>query len=108
MPVTTAPFFLLHPVSSLTQARIFSQTAITVENAANVMNRKNMVPQIRPPSMELNTAAIVLNRSAGPSLTSRPSEVQAGKMIIPDMIATKVSRTMTFTDSPMRERSLPI
>ena len=92
-----------HPVSSLTQARIFSQTASTVENAANVMNRKNTVPQMRPPLMVLNTAAIVSNRSAGPALTSSPSDVQAGKMISPDMIATKVSRTMTLIDSPMRE-----
>ena len=33
---------------------------------------------------------------------------KAGKMIKPAVMATKVSRRITFTDSPMRERSLPM
>lgn len=44
-------FFLLHPVRSHEQEIIFSKTAITVDIAANAMNRKNMLPQMRPPGI---------------------------------------------------------
>ena len=72
MPQITQPFGRLQPVSSRTQARMFSNTASTVENAANTMNRKNSVPQIRPPAMLLKTVAIVSNSRDGPALTLTP------------------------------------
>ena len=72
IPQITQPFGRLQPVSSRTQARIFSNTASSVENAANTMNRKKSAPQKRPPAMLLKTVAIVSNRRDGPAFTSIP------------------------------------
>ena len=72
MPQTMQPFGRLQPVSSRTQARMFSNTASSVEKAAKTMNRKNRLPQMRPPDMLLNTVAIVSNSSDGPAFTSIP------------------------------------
>ena len=72
VPQTMQPFFRDQPVSSRIMARIFSQTPRTVERAANTMNRKNSVPQMRPPAMWLKTSAMVSNNRLGPALTSSP------------------------------------
>ena len=48
-------FFLLHPFNSIPKEIIFSKTAITVDIAANNINKKNNEPQIRPPGISLNT-----------------------------------------------------
>ena len=72
MPQTTQPFGRLHPVSSRTMARIFSQTPSTVDSAANTMNRKNSAPHQRPPAILPNTPAIVSNSRLGPAVTSSP------------------------------------
>ena len=41
-------FLRLAPVSSMPQQMMFSNTASTVDNAANAMNRKNRLPHRRP------------------------------------------------------------
>ena len=41
-------YFTLAPVSSIPQQMIFSNTASTVDRAANAMNRKNRLPHRRP------------------------------------------------------------
>ena len=71
-PQTTQPLGRLQPVISRTQERMFSNTASSVEKAAKTMNRKNSVPQTRPPDMLLNTVAMVSNRREGPAFTSMP------------------------------------
>lgn len=50
MPQMTEPFTRFQPVISRTQANMFSNTASSVESAANIINRKNSVPQRRPPA----------------------------------------------------------
>ena len=45
-PVIHVDFFWDHPNSSLVHAIIFWNTAITVDSAANVINKKNKIPQI--------------------------------------------------------------
>ena len=72
IPQTRLPLGRDQPVNSRTIARIFSHTPRTVDMAAKIINRKNRDPQIRPPDIWLNTAAIVSNRRLGPALTSRP------------------------------------
>ena len=46
--------------------------------------------------------------SPGPEVWSTWNVKQAGKMMSPDVIATKVSNKAIFKDSPSRERSFPI
>ena len=69
------------------------------------MNRKNSAPHSRPPAMLTNTRGSVMKIRAGPLLASTPKEKQAGKMIMPDIRATKVSRQQIRTASPVRECS---
>ena len=57
---------------SIQNEMMFSNTAITVEKLANVMNRKNSVPQILPPAIFTNTFGSVTNISFGPAVTSTP------------------------------------
>ena len=71
-PQTMQPFGRLQPVSSRTQARMFSNTARMVDMAAKTMNRKKRLPQNLPPAMLLKTVAIVSNSRDGPALTSTP------------------------------------
>ena len=87
---------------------MFSNTAIIVERAANVRNRKKSAPQILPPAMEAKIFGSVINIRLGPLFGSTPYEKQAGKIIRPDTIATNVSSTTMFIDSPKRAWSLPI
>ena len=71
IPQMRLPLGRLQPKRSRVMARMFSHTASTVDMAAKTMNRKNSVPQTRPPGMLLNTVAMVLNSRLGPCPTSR-------------------------------------
>ena len=90
----------LQPKLSIPAAIRFSNTAITVEKLANVMNRKNSVPHILPPAIWINTCGSVMKMSAGPAVVSTPYEKHAGKMIRPETIATNVSSTQIRIASP--------
>ena len=68
---TISDFFLLQSHSSTDIVIMFSNTAITVESAANTINRKNSAPHQRPPGMWVKTLAIVSNSRLGPAVTSR-------------------------------------
>ena len=68
MAQITLPLGRLQPVSSRTHARMFSNTASTVDIEAKTMNRKKIEPQIRPPAMLLNTVAMVSNSYAKKAL----------------------------------------
>ena len=92
-------FLRSQPQLSMQKARMFSNTAMTVEKLANVMNRKNSVPHRRPPSIEMNTRGSVMKISAGPAPASTPKLKQAGKMIRPETSATNVSSATMRTDS---------
>ena len=81
---------------------IFSNTAITVENAAKDIKMKNRLPQSRPPAMEMNTFGRVMKIRLGPLSGLIPKAKQAGKMINPAVNATQVSSTATLTASPNR------
>ena len=70
------------------------------------MKRKNSVPQILPPVMFRKTVAMVSNSREGPAVTSMSYVAQAGKMMRPATMATKVSSRMTWRLSPMRVRLL--
>ena len=84
---------------------MFSNTAMTVEKLAKHMNRKNSVPQMRPPAMFTKMLGRVTKMSPGPAPVSTPKEKQAGKMMMPAMIATNVSSRVMRTASPGREFS---
>ena len=75
---------------------MFSKTAITVDTAAKIINKKNKAPQILPPAMELNTFGSVIKIRLGPESGCMPTEKAAGKMINPASIATKVSMIPTL------------
>ena len=47
-------------------ARMFSNTASTVEKLAKIMNRKNSAPQTRPPAILTKTFGRVWKISDGP------------------------------------------
>lgn len=48
---TRTALFRFQPHKSIAKERIFSNTAITVDNAANDINKKNSVPQSLPPAI---------------------------------------------------------
>ena len=48
---TIAVFFLDHPHKSMHEDIMFSNTAITVEKAANAINIKKQLPHILPPGI---------------------------------------------------------
>ena len=75
---------------------MFSNTAITVDNAANDMNTKNAVPHILPPAIWLNMLGSVINKSDGPAPGATPYAKHAGII----MRATNVSSRMILTASP--------
>ena len=106
--LTITAFFRLHPVKSMAKDKMFSKTAITVDTAAKIINKKNKAPQILPPAMELNTFGSVIKIRLGPSPGSTPYAKHDGKMIRPAIKATKVSRSVTRTASPVRLRDLSI
>ena len=106
--VTMELFLRLHPHWSMPNAIRFSNTAITVESAANDMNRKNSVPHSWPSGICSKMLGSVMNASPAPEPGSTPNAKQAGKMIRPASSATAVSRMPTVVASPKRLRSLPM
>ena len=95
-------FFLDILNESMQLERMFSKTAITVEKLAKVMKRKKRLPHKMPPFMFTKTLGKVIKIRLGPEFTSMPKEKQAGKIMIPDIIATKVSRAQIFKPSLVR------
>ena len=87
---------------------IFSNTAIIVDWAANVMKTKNKTPKIRPPTIWLKMLGRVMNTSPGPCPGSTPNAKQDGKIISPARKATSVSRRQILIVSPVRVWSLPM
>ena len=87
---------------------MFSNTASTVDSAAKVMNRKNNAPHTLPWVMLLNTLGRVTKIRLGPESTSTLYVKQAGKIMRPETMATKVSSSATLTDSPSKVRSFPM
>ena len=83
-------------------ARMFSNTASTVEKLAKIMNRKNSAPQKRPPAMLMKTGGSVWKIREGPLSGVTPKVKQAGKMMVPAISATKVSSAQMRTASPGR------
>ena len=101
-------FFLLHPVSSIANVMIFSKTAMIVDAAAKNIHRKNNVPQILPPLIALKIFGSVIKIRLGPCPGFTPNAKHAGKMIIPAISATQVSRIVTQIASPVSARFLSI
>ena len=66
-PLIRADFLRLIFHLSIQQAMIFSKTAMIVENAAKVINRKKNVPQILPPGIWIKTFGSVIKISSGPA-----------------------------------------
>lgn len=99
---------LEHPVRSIANEMIFSNTAIIVDAAAKSIQRKKILPQILPPAIELNIFGNVIKIRFGPLSGFTPKAKHAGKIINPESSATHVSRTVTHTASPVRllERSM--
>ena len=108
MALTKLDFFLLHPVNSIPQEMIFSNTARIVENAAKDINTKNRLPHNLPIGIWLKIFGRVIKISPGPEVWSTLNVKQAGKIISPEVIATNVSKRAMFKDSPSKERSFPI
>ena len=105
---TATAFFRLQPHRSMAKLMMFSNTAMMVDSAAKVMNRKNSAPHRRPPAIWLKTLGRVTKTRPGPSPLLTPKAEQAGKMIRPDIRATLVSSRVTLMASPVRRRSRPI
>ena len=87
---------------------ISSNTPSTVENAAKVINTKNKLPHSLPKGILLKTLGRVTKIKFGPASTCVLNAKHAGKIISPDVNATKVSNAATLTASPRRARSFPI
>ena len=64
---TRTHFFLSHSVASWVIFTIFSNTAITVDIAANDINIKKHVPHNLPLGIWLNTLGRVIYKSDGPA-----------------------------------------
>ena len=92
-------FFLVHLKLSMEVDRRFSNTVITVLKLAKDMNRKKSEPQSCPPVMLINTLGRVMKIRLGPASGSTLKLKQAGKMMRPETMATKVSRAQILTDS---------
>ena len=99
-------FFLSQPKISIVIDRMFSNTAITVDSAANVIKIKNAVPQMRPPAMWLKTFGSVINSKDGPESGCTPYAKHAGMMIMPAIRATNVSNPITLSASPVSRLDL--
>ena len=87
---------------------MFSNTAMIVEKLAKVINRKNKQPHKIPPFIFMKMFGKVINIKLGPALTSTPKLKQAGKIIKPELMATKVSSKQIFIPSDIRVLSLDI
>lgn len=73
-------------------ARMFSNTASTVEKLAKIMNRKNSVPQKRPPAMFTNTCGSVTNISAS-SASIMYLDIRSSPFCSPKLHTAKPSMT---------------
>ena len=109
----TATFLRLRFASSSQNDIMFSNTAITVESAANVINTKNNEPTILPIGIALNMLDSVVNRKLAPTVDASAVTPllyvkQAGNTISPDVIATNVSSDIIVIASPVSERSFLI
>ena len=87
---------------------MFSNTASTVEKAANAKKIKNKLPHNLPRGMWLKIFGKVIKIRLGPLSASTPKEKHAGKIIRPATIATNVSKIATLIASPKSARSLLI
>ena len=65
MLISTA-FLRDQPCISIANAMMFSNTAMTVEIAAKLINTKNSVPQMRPKCIALKILGSVMKISPGP------------------------------------------
>ena len=77
MALTKLDFFLLHPVNSIPQEMIFSNTARIVENAAKDINTKNRLPHNLPIGIWLKIFGRVIKISPGPEVWSTLNVKQA-------------------------------
>ena len=68
--LTKLAFLSPHPHKSCANAMIFWNTAMIVESAANVINKKNKLPQMRPPDILIKTFGNVMKIKLGPAFTS--------------------------------------
>ena len=71
-PFISAALFLDQPNISMANDMIFSNTAITVEKLAKVINKKKRQPHMRPPCIFTNTFGKVIKIRLGPASTSTP------------------------------------
>ena len=97
-------FFLDQPHLSIPNEIRFSNTAVTVDIAAKIINKKKSVPHNPPKGIWLNTFGSVSKISPGPPITPpfTGNANAAGITISPAMNATPVSRAAIETDSPKR------
>ena len=70
--LTRTLFFLVHPNRSISNAMIFSNTAIIVDSAAKVRNRKNSALHKNPPGICAKILGSVINTRLGPAPGSIP------------------------------------
>ena len=105
--LTVNAFRRSQPNTSMLMLMIFSNTAITVDNAAKDINTKKSIPHNVPLGIWLNTFGSVINSSDGPASGRIPKEIHAGITIIPATNAISVSNTNTLIASPVSLRSLP-
>lgn len=101
-------FLRLQPKLSMQLPMRLSKTAVTVEKLAKVMNRKKSPPQSCPIGILMKIFGSATKIRDGPSAGATPKAKQAGKMMRPAMMATKVSRIVMRTASPVSELSLLI
>ena len=78
------------------------------QKLAKVMNRKKSPPQSCPIGILMKIFGSATKIRDGPSAGATPKAKQAGKMMRPAMMATKVSRIVMRTASPVSELSLLI
>ena len=77
-----------------------------VDNAAKLINKKNIAPQTLLPGISLNTFGSVINTKFGPLPGFTPNAKHAGKITSPAINATNVSRIATLIASPVSLRLL--
>ena len=70
--LTKLDFLRVQPVSSMPQQMMFSNTASTVDRAANAMNRKNRLPHRRPIAILAKMLGRVMKMRLGPLVWSTP------------------------------------
>ena len=107
-PEITVAFLRVQLKLSIKLAIIFSNTAITVVKDANVIKTKKSVPQICPKAILIKTLGKVTKISDGPESGATPKAKQAGNIINPLIIATKVSNEAMVIDSLKSVWSLDI